>query len=176
VGAVAVALGNMVGSLTVGKQKYTNVQSEILTLNQRSAELRRELLKLTDEDAAAFAPLAKAYAIPKDDPVRGDIIEEALKTAASVPLKIMRAAASAIDIIAEYAEKGSALAISDAGCGAALAKAALLSASLNVFINTKSMKNRGYAETVEKEADTLIDGYAKRADEVYLSIIGKIRG
>ena len=52
----------------------------------------------------------------------------------------------AIEIIVEFAAKGSTLAISDAGVGAAFCKAALQGASLNVYINTKSMKNREYAE------------------------------
>ena len=40
VGAAGVALGNMVGCLTVGKKKYAAVEADILTLNERAGALR----------------------------------------------------------------------------------------------------------------------------------------
>jgi len=114
VGAIGAALGNMVGSLTVGKKKYADVQDDIIALKAKSDELQAELLRLVDEDAVAFEPLSKAYGIPKDDPNRDKIMEDALRVATATPLDIMRACARAIDVIEEFAAKGSALAISDA--------------------------------------------------------------
>ena len=35
-GALGIALGNMVGSLTLGKKKYADVQEDILTLNAKA--------------------------------------------------------------------------------------------------------------------------------------------
>ena len=119
-GALGIALGNMVGSLTLGKKKYADVQEDIAALNSRAEALRADFVALIDADAEAFAPLSKAYGIPKDDPARAEIMEAALKRAAEPPLEIMRRCAAALDVIADYAAKGSALAISDAGCAAAL--------------------------------------------------------
>lgn len=175
VGAVGMALGTMVGSLTVGKKKYADVEGEIIALMDRATELQKELLRLVDADAEAFEPLSKAYGIPKDDPTREAVMEEALKIATGVPMDIMRACAKAIDLQVDFAAKGSALAISDAGVGVAFCKAALQGASLNVFINTKSMTDRAFAEATEKEADGLLAKYCALADETYAGVLSRLR-
>ena len=176
VGAIGVALGDMVGELTVGKKKYADVEEDVKALMVNAQELRRRFLELIDGDAEAFAPLAKAYGIPKDDPTRDEVMENALKVACGVPMDIMRACGEALDLIEEFAAKGSKLAISDAGCGAVLCKAAMQAASLNVFINTKSMKDRACAEALEKEANELLDKYTAMGDEIFGTVLGKIRG
>ncbi|MDR2420772.1 MAG: cyclodeaminase/cyclohydrolase family protein [Oscillospiraceae bacterium] len=175
VGAVGAALGNMVGSLTVGKKKYADVEADIIALQEKTTALQKEFLRLADEDAVVFEPLSKAYGIPKDDPSRGKIMEDALKLACSVPMDIMRAAARAIDIIAEFAEKGSALAISDAGVGAAFAKAALVGASFNVFINTKAMTDKASAGELNAEANSLLSEYGAKADEIVGSVYSRVK-
>ena len=45
-------------------------------------------------------------------------------------------------------------------------KAALQAASLNVFINTKSLKNREVAEEMNAKALGMLDKYGKMADEI----------
>ena len=174
--AIGIALGDMVGELTVGKKKYADVEEEVRQLMARAQALRERFLALIDGDAEAFAPLAKAYGIPKDDPNRDEIMENALKVACGVPMDIMRACGEALDIIAEFAAKGSKLAISDAGCGAILCKAAMQAASLNVFINTKSMKDRGCAQELESEANALLAKYTVMGDDIFNLVSDKIRG
>ena len=115
VGAVGAALGNMVGCLTAGKPKYAAVEGDILALNQKAAALRARLEELVEADAAAFAPLAKAYGIPKDDPDRPAVMARALEAAAAVPLEIMEACGEAIALLEEYEAKGSVLAVSGVG-------------------------------------------------------------
>ena len=175
-GAIGIALGDMVGELTVGKKKYADVEEEVRQLMVRAQALREKFLTLIDGDAEAFAPLAKAYGIPKDDPNRDEIMENALKVACGVPMDIMRACGEALDIIGEFAAKGSKLAISDAGCGAILCKAAMQAASLNVFINTKSMKDRTCAQELEDEANALLAKYTAMGDEIFNLVSDKIRG
>ena len=175
VGAVGVALGNMVGELTVGKKKYADVEEDVKALMVKAEELRVKMLELIEADAECFAPLAKAYGIPKDDPNRDSIMEEALKTACSVPMDIMRTVCEAIELLADFARKGSALAISDAGCGAVCCKAALQGASLNVFINTKSMKDRQAAEALEAEAHELLNKFCPICDEIFDIVFQKIQ-
>lgn len=170
VGAVGVALGNMVGSLTVGKKKYADVEEEIIALNEKAAVLREEFLTLMEKDAEVFEPLSKAYSIPKDDPARDEVMAVVLKQASEVPLEIMRKCCEAIDLIEVYAQKGSVIAVSDAGCGAAICKAALESAALNVYINTKSMKDRELAETMNAEVDIMLSKYCAKAAEIYASV------
>lgn len=175
VGAVGIALGDMVGELTTGKKKYADVEEDIQALMAEAKSVKDEFVRLIDADAEAFAPLAAAYGIPKDQPGRDEIMEEALRNGAAVPMEIMRTCGRALDLIREFAEKGSRLAISDAGCAAACCKAALDSASLNVFINTKSMKNREYAEALNEEADALLAEYNALADEVFGLVVGRLR-
>jgi len=175
VGAVGMALGSMVGSLTLGKKKYAEVEDEIKTLMEKAEALQTELLRLVDEDAAVFEPLSKAYSIPKDDPTRETVMENALKLATSVPLDIMRLGARAIELLDEFAKKGSRLALSDAGVGAAFCKAAIEGASLNVFINTKYMTNRNYAKSVEAEAEAILAKYCNVADEILNNVTSELR-
>jgi len=170
VGAIGTALGNMVGSLTVGKKKYAGVQEEILALKAKCDALQTELLNQVEMDEINFLPLARAYGIPKDDPDRDKIMEEATVLACSTPLKIMELCGEAIECIAVFAAKGSRLAVSDAGCGAVVCKAALQAASLNVFINTKTLKDRGLAEELNKKTNDLLSKYCTMADEVFESV------
>ena len=167
VGAIGTALGNMVGSLTVGKKKYADVEAEIIELKKKCDALQTELLNQVEADEVNFLPLAKAYGIPKDDPNRDKIMEEATVIACSTPMKIMELCCEAIDCIAVFAAKGSRLAVSDAGCGAVCCKAALQAASLNVFINTKSLKNRDTAEELNRQANLMLNKYCQLADEIF---------
>jgi len=175
VGSIGIALGNMVGSLTTGKKKYADVEEDIQRLMADGESLRIELLSMMDKDAEAFAPLAKAYSIPKDDPSRDEVMEKALDVACQAPMDIMRTVCKALNVIKEFAAKGSALAISDAGVGAVCCKAALQGASLNVFINTKSMKDRTKAEALESEANAMLDKYCRLADEIYTVVVERIK-
>ena len=170
VGAIGTALGNMVGSLTLGKKKYADVQEEIIALKKRCDELQKELLDQVEADDKGFVPLAKAYGIPKDDPNRDAILEEATVTACAVPMHIMELCCQALDCVAVFAAKGSRLAVSDAGCAAVCCKAALQAASLNVFINTKSLTNRETAQAMNDKANGMLTAYVPKADEIFNSV------
>ena len=170
VAAIGTALGNMVGSLTVGKKKYADVEAEIIALKAKCDSLQKDLLDQIAADAKGFEPLAKAYGIPKDDPNRGQILEDATVVACQVPMKIMELCCESLDAIQVFAEKGSRLAVSDAGCGAVCVKAALQAASLNVFINTKTLKNRELAEEMNKKCLGMLDKYCALADEVFNTV------
>ena len=170
VGAIGTALGNMVGSLTVGKKKYAAVEEEIIALKKKCDDLQKQLLDQVEADEVNFLPLAKAYGIPKDDPNRDKVLEEATIIACSTPMHIMELCCEAIEAVSVFAAKGSRLAVSDAGCGAVCCKAALQAASLNVFINTKSLKNREVAEEMNAKANGMLDKYCAMADEIFASV------
>ena len=161
VAAIGTALGNMVGSLTVGKKKYADVQDEILALKAKCDDLQKQLLDQVEADDKGFVPLAK------DDPSRPAILEQATITACQVPMHIMELCCEALDCVAVFAAKGSRLAVSDAGCAAVCCKAALQAASLNVFINTKSLKNREVAEDMNRQANVMLNKYCSVADEIF---------
>ncbi len=176
VGAVGTALGEMVGSLTAGKKKYADVEQEILALKETCRLLEEKLLDQVPADAEGFAPLAKAYGIPKDDPDRGSILEEATLTACEVPVRIMELCCEALDAVKVFAEKGSRLALSDAGCAAVMLKAALEAASLNVYINTKALRDRGEAERINERCEVMLSAYTSLADRIYEEVRGRFVG
>jgi len=179
VGAIGTALGNMVGSLTVGKKKYADVEADIVSLMDRANKLMDELMKLVDRDAEAFEPLSKAYGMPKDtEEQRAEkdrVMEKCLRDACSVPMEIMEKCCEAIELQAEFAAKGSSLAISDAGVGVIFCKAALQGASLNVFINTSSMKDRDYAEKLNARAVEMLEKYTAIADDVFNGVYNRLK-
>ncbi|MEY8410731.1 cyclodeaminase/cyclohydrolase family protein [Lachnospiraceae bacterium 62-26] len=179
VGAFAAALGMMVANLTTGKKRYAEVEDEIRDVRDRLTELISELEELVDKDAAAFEPLAEAYGLPKETAEEREqkerIMEKALYDASVVPLEIMRTIHKAMKLLSVLEEKGSRIAVSDAGVGILFAQAALNGASLNIFINTKLMKDRERAEELNHKADALIEAGECLREEVYQSVIGKIR-
>ena len=146
----------------------------MMELKSRCDRLQAELLDLVKRDADCFAPLAAAYGLPKDTEEqkahKAKVLEEATIVACSVPMEIMEKCCQAIEIIREFADKGSRLAVSDAGCGAVCCKAALQSASLNVFINTKSMLDRTLAEELNAKANAMLDKYCALADEIFAAV------
>ncbi|MCL2617618.1 MAG: cyclodeaminase/cyclohydrolase family protein [Defluviitaleaceae bacterium] len=179
VGAVGMALGNMVGSLTLGKKKYADVQDEIIALKAKADTLQTELLALVAADALAFEPLSRAYGLPsgtdEEKAEKARIMEDALRTASAVPIQIMEKCCEAIDLHRAFGEKGTAIAISDVGCGVVCCKAALQAASLNVFINTKSMKDREYAGRLNDNAHRMLDTYTALADEIFAGVAARFR-
>ena len=179
VGAIGMALGNMVGSLTVGKKKYADVEADIIALKEKATALQADFLRLVEADAEAFEPLAKAYGMPRETEEekaeKARVMAIVLKDACAVPMEIMEKCCEAIELIVEFGAKGSKLAISDAGVGAAFCKAALKGASLNVYINTKSMADREYAEELNKKADAMLEKYTKIADETFESVLGRMK-
>ena len=174
-GAVGAALGNMVASLTVGKKKYADVEAEFIALKAKCDALQAALLDQVLADAEGFEPLARAYGIPKDDPDRADALESATLAACKAPMKIMALCGEAIDLIAVCAEKGSRIAVSDAGCGAAICKAALQSASLNLFINTKALRDRSAADGMNARAEALLNQYCPMADAIFETVRDGLR-
>jgi methylenetetrahydrofolate dehydrogenase (NADP+)/methenyltetrahydrofolate cyclohydrolase len=175
VGALSAALGSMVGNLTVGRKKYAAVETDIYAMLEKLNPLRERLLALVDEDAEAFEPLAAAYAIPKDSPERGTVMEDALTKACSAPLEMMLCCCEVISLLDEMLEKGSAMLVSDVGVGAVCGKAALIGASMNIFINTRSMADKHVAESFEKKADDMLVTYCALADRISAEVTRRIR-
>lgn len=179
VGAVGTALGHMVGSLTIGKKKFKYLEPELLQKMQEAECLQTNLLDLIRQDAVSFEPLAAAYGLPKsteaEAALKAQVLEQALKSACEVPLKIMEACCRAIDLQQFFAERGNPIAVSDAGAGALLCKSALMAASLNVFINTKAMTDHTTAQALNESADRMLAQFCTKADSIVDVVMKKIR-
>ena len=166
-GALGIALGSMVGEFTLGKKKYADYEEDIKALMERAEILRKEAVALVDKDAEAFEPLAKAYAIPKEEPSRDEILEKCLRDAAEVPLRLFDLAVEGLDLMKEFALKGSRMIVSDAATGAVILEAALKGAAVNVKVNTRLMKDRDYASQIEAHIDGTLEEYSMNADEIF---------
>ena len=179
VGAFASALGLMVTNLTVGKKKYADVEEEILEIREKLEQKKQDLVRMVDEDAEAFEPLAKAYRMPKEteeeQAEKEKVMEAALKNAAEAPLCIMKTIVDTMEMIRVLGEKGSRRAVSDAGVAILFAQAALEGASLNIFINTKMMKDQEEAERLNYLADQLIATGKELKETTYDAVLKGIR-
>ena len=177
VGAFASALGLMVTNLTVGKKKYADAEEEILEIREKLEQKKQDLVRMVDEDAEAFEPLAKAYRMPKEEEQaeKEKVMEAALKNAAEAPLCIMKTIVDTMEMIRVLGEKGSRLAVSDAGVAILFAQAALEGASLNIFINTKMMKDQEEAERLNYLADQLIATGKELKETTYDAVLKGIR-
>ena len=169
-GALAAALGGMVVSLTVGKKKYAENEDALQELGKRAEKAREELLGMIDADAEAFAPLARAYSLPKDTPDREQILEEALHRAAASPVRIAEFCCEVIEILEGCASMGSLLVLSDAASGAALAEGALHAAVVNVKVNTALMHSRNHAAALGARMEELEREYTARAGAIRRSL------
>lgn len=171
IGALAVSLGAMAANLTLGKEKYAKYSDELNANLKKAEKLRLRLLELIEEDATGFGEINKAYKVkPRDE----ELIEKALVSAATPPLKMMEAIKEVIDILIVFADKTSVLVVSDVGVGAKFAEAALESAYLNVVVNVKLMKDEKTATEIGEKAERLLL-YAKKADKVYENIVKQLR-
>ena len=179
VGAIGIALGNMVGSLTEGKLQYYEVEEDMERLIDRSEELEKEFLQLIEEDEKAFQNLMTAYRMPHASELekakRLAVLTAAKSAACQPPLRIMKKCCEAIDLCEEFAEKGNKNALSDAGVGVLFCKAALQGASLNIYINTKTLADEEYAGKLNDEADQMITEYSAKADAVYEKVLSSLR-
>lgn len=175
VGALGVALAQMVCNFTIGKERYADVEDDIIFINAQAEEMRQRLIGLVDEDASSFEPLAEAYAIPKDDPSRTERLEEATKGAIRCPMEVMRLSCKAIELLEEIQAKGSAMLLSDVGCGAALCRAALEAGAMNVLVNTSALHRSAFAKETEEECCGMLGEYVPRANAIVLSIENAFR-
>lgn len=177
-GALASALASMVGNLTVGKKKYAEVEERVQAELMELEATRLRLLALVDADAAAFAPLAAAYGMPRgteeEAAAQREALQAALVDACEVPLQIMQQCAQVIESCVFLAKHGSVMAVSDAGAGAVLAKAALIAASLNVRINIDSMDDAARAAAYRDEMEDLIAAGSALADDVYADVVERL--
>ncbi len=174
VGAIGTALGSMVCNLTIGKKKYAEYDEANKEILERATQLQGEFLNMVDEDAKEFLPLSKAYGLPssteEEKKIKAETLENALKNACQVPIKIVRTCYDAIKLHEALVDKGSKLAISDVGVGVQCLRAALISGQLNVTININMIKDEVFIKSVKEETDRLVAEGTKIADEVYKKV------
>ena len=178
VGAVGIALGSMVGNLTLGKKKYAEVEEDIKSLQKKAADITECLKDLVKADAEAFGPLSDAYRMPsvteEEKRQKDGAMQASLEAASRVPLEIAENCLEALELLEQYADKGSTLAVSDAGVGALFCKAALQGAGLNVLINTGIMKDKELKSRIENRLNKIETTGIAKAEIIYAKVRRKI--
>lgn len=178
-GGLASALGLMVGNLTVGKKKYADVEEDVQDMMRRLEQLQKDMVCLADRDAEVFAPLAAAYGLPsgteEERAHKEEVMEKHLLAASMVPMEIMEKAYEMLEILDGLEQKGSVMAVSDVGVAVQFARTALTGAVMNVYINTKSMKNADKAMELNQRADELMEKGTKQADHIYEKVRTRLR-
>ena len=161
VGAEAAALVGMVCYLTLGKEKYADVQAEMEELRDKSEAARADMQRLLQEDTEAFAAASAAYKLPKETDEQKDTraaaIQAGLKKATEVPFAIGEKALEIARLSLIAAEKGNKGAVSDAGVAVLFAEAALQAAALNVRINLVSIKDPAYVNDKWDKMQKMVD-------------------
>ena len=169
-GALAASLTEMVVNLTIGKKGYEAFEAEMKRLSEEARNCKKRLIKNIDRDSEAYNDVMVAVKLPNvtDDEkrLRREAVQNALKTAASVPLSVARDAFQILGCAGEAIEKGNENAVTDAVVGAMTAKAAVLSALVNVKINLASIKDKDFVKSLAEEADELEAATGKKEVEI----------
>ena len=158
-GALGAALGAMVANLSAHKPGWDEQWEYFSEWAEKGLALEQELLRLVDEDTAAFNRVMAAFGLPKtteeEKRLRQHAIQDATGYAAEVPLRTMQAASKVFALCRVMVEKGNPNSVSDAGVGALAARAAVIGAGLNVKINAASLKDKAKAQALMQEAESL---------------------
>lgn len=158
-GALSAALAEMVAGLTVGKAKYAEYRDEMTDIINKASLLRDELLNYIKEDSLAYNEVTDAYKLPKETEeekaYRSGKIQEGLKTAASVPLKVAEASFRIFPLAEAVVSRGNKSSVTDGLVGAMMARTGVLSAVLNIRINLDSIKDEEFVKVLKEKADIL---------------------
>ena len=173
-GALAAALGTMVANLSSHKAGWDDKWEYFSNWADNGMAVMNELLYLVDEDTAAFNKIMDVFGMPKsteeEKAARAEAMEVATLYATQVPLRTMKAAYKAFDVVRAMAEEGNPNSVSDAGVGALAARSAVMGACLNVKINAAGLKDRAVADALVKEAEE-IQAAAQRAEAEILAVV-----
>jgi methenyltetrahydrofolate cyclohydrolase len=159
-GAMGASLVRMLAALTVGRPKYAAQEPLMKAIVDGAGEVRDRLLALADADARAYDRVSAAYRMPKatdaEQAARKAAIQEALKGAVDVPIRIMEECLEAIGLAKNAVMNGNANALSDGAAGAELCRAALTVASYNVRINLVSIADPAFARATRTRLDEML--------------------
>ena len=169
-GALGAALAEMVANLTVTKKKYADSKEEMTDIISKASQLRDKLLNYIEEDSLAYKKVMEAYKLPKETEeekcLRRDRIQEGLKIAASVPLKVAETSFEIFPLVEAVVLRGNANSVTDALVGAMMARTGVLSAVLNIRINLDTIKDQEFVIVLKEKADILEEETHKYEEKI----------
>jgi glutamate formiminotransferase/formiminotetrahydrofolate cyclodeaminase len=174
IGSLGASLAAMVANLSSHKKGWDNRWKEFSDWAEKGQQYKDELIKLVDEDTAAFNKVMEAFGLPKSTPdekaAREQAIQDATKYAIEIPFKVMQAAYGSMTVIKAMAEIGNPNSLSDAGVAALCARSAVIGAFMNVKINAQEYKEQDFIKAIINEGTEL----ARKAIELETEIIGLV--
>lgn len=179
VGSLGAALVSMVGNLTLGKEKYKDVQAEIENLLKETEAVRADLQRLVQEDTEAFAAVSQAYKMPKETEeqkkARSQKIQEGLKGAATeVPFQICEKSLIVARLSKTGADIGNVGAVSDAGVAVLFADACAQAAAMNVKINLNAIRDEAFTRAKWASVQEILQEVAGLREEVVATTYRKM--
>jgi glutamate formiminotransferase/formiminotetrahydrofolate cyclodeaminase len=178
VGALGAALGSMVANLSAHKRGWDNRWEEFSDWAEKGKQAHDRLLKLVDEDTAAFNAVMDAFGLPKntdqEKKQRSAAIQAATKHAIEVPFEVMKTAYGSLEVIQAMAETGNPNSLSDAGVGALCVRTAVYGAYLNVRINAGGLSDKGFSGKILAEAAEILKKTKAKEAEILHLVEGRI--
>ncbi|HIW48184.1 MAG TPA: cyclodeaminase/cyclohydrolase family protein [Firmicutes bacterium] len=177
--ALGAALGKMAAEYSKGKKAFAGQEKEQEALLQTCSRLSREFLALVDVDAAQFAPLARAYALPSDteqeQEEKARIIEEATKGAAQAPRQLLALGLEGMQTVHRLLPLSTKMMLSDVGCAAALLLGGMEAGWLNVLVNAAALQDRALAQTWCEEGRSQLEEGRRLARELLLVVEQRLK-
>lgn len=175
-GALAASLGAMSARLSAPRKACAEFAEELGRMTEHCEALRLRFLEQIEADAAAFLPLAAAYKLPKEAPGRAETLEKHALDACSAVTEMLLLCADTATLLRRLLDCASPLMLSDVGCAAAACRAALLSASYNVFVNTKAYEESERAQSLNAAAEGVLREALPKLEEIELQVLLRLRG
>ncbi len=169
-GALGAALSGMVANLTMGREKYADVEEEMKVMEASAHELQKELVEMIQKDTDSFNVYMDALSLPKDTDEQKEIrrakMQEGLKLAAQVPLETAKMAYEVFDYAELAIKKGNQNSITDCKTGLMMARTAVLAAGLNVKINLSGIKDQEFVDKMMAEITEIEENAIRREKEL----------
>ncbi len=176
--SLGAALGTMVANLSSHKAGWDERWEFFSNWAEKGQQLITELLFLVDEDTNSYKKIIEAFGLPKgsdeEKASRSRAIQDATLYATQIPLRTMKVAYDAFDLVEAMVKEGNPNSISDAGVGALALRAAVYGGYMNVRINSKDLKNREIADVLVKEAQEIVDIAEKREKEIVNTVFNTL--
>ena len=171
IGALAAALCSMAGNYSTDKKSAEGHEQELRDAIDKAEELRMRLLALVDADAEAFAPLAAAWKLPKDE-VGKAALQQATLDACVAPMDMLQSCAELVPALETIRRYGAKSLQSDVGCAASALAAALECAGMNLLVNTRLLDD---GMVMEHQLFQLLDAAVPRAKSITRGVMDELR-
>jgi formiminotetrahydrofolate cyclodeaminase len=172
--AQAAALVAMVARYSNGARYDADLMARILT---EADGVRDEALALAEADAEAFGAVSAAYQLPKETDeqlqARSAAIAAALVGAARPPADVIRAARRLVELAEELRPAGNRNVITDVAAAAEAARAAAVTARVNIEVNLRGIKDNAIRTELTATA-AITDEIIARADRVVAAVRDEI--